>query len=868
MKPNNSKISRTIAAILGAHAAGAAIAQEQDAGASAGVEEVVVTAQRRTENAQKVPITLSVLSGETLEELGVSNFTDYSKFLTNVTSSSRLPGVGQIYMRGLATTQDGPQSSGTTGAFPNVAVYLDEQSVQLPGRNLDIYTADMERIEVLEGPQGTLFGAGAQAGVVRYITNKPKLERTEGVFNAGFGTTSKGSNSSNIDATINLPLGDKFALRAVAYNESRGGYIDNVPSTFTRRATDRGIIRYLGGVVPPGSQVISNDRVVDDDINDVTYKGLRVSGLYEFNDNWSLLVTQSFQNSQANGVFSQYSRGSEGQPLPELSVTQFNTATSKDEFKNTAWTVNGRVGALKMVYTGAFLKRDIFQSADYTNYARGVYADYYQCVLPGTAQATAIGRPTTGLCYSPSSTFQVTQSFELQSHEFRLNTPDDKRWRVIGGVYWEDYQLNNNSDWYYRDVLAGFVPLRPPSTATTNNPNARLPTNAFYNDTQRGYKQKAAFASVDFDILPSLTATVGTRYYDMDTFQVGLNAGSFYCRLGGLYGANPSIATTGTCITGNVFDGNTPIPLSQRQYTDDDTGLTKSYTGSRNRFNLKWQITDEAMVYGTWSEGFRPGGFNRVGGGAPTSGPLAGVYFTPRGFKPDTLTNTELGWKTQWLDNRLQINGAIYNEKWEDVIVSVFAPGILQNTTFSTNGPTYEVNGGSVDILSRPTPQLLLAVSASYNKSKLTKEVTFLNAQGQPIDLAAVGLRNPFGLKGDPLALSPEFQASIRARYEFNLADYEAFWQIAGVHKGDSIATTDRLNNDLDGNPQAYPIDAYTSFDVSVGVANGPWNAQLYVANAGDKRAITYSSYDQWIKSDTVIRPRTVTLSFGYKFGE
>ena len=866
MKPINSKIARTIAAILGAQAGGVAVAQEQDS--VSGIEEVVVTAQRRAENAQNVPITLTALSGEALEELGVSNFTDYAKFLTNVTSSSTLPGVGQIYMRGLATTQDGPQSSGTTGAFPNVAVYLDEQSVQLPGRNLDIYAADLERIEVLEGPQGTLFGAGAQAGVVRYITNKPKLDKTEGIFNAGFGTTSKGSESSNIDATINLPIGDKFALRAVAYNESRGGYIDNLQSTFTRRPTDRGIIRYLNGVVPPGSVVISNDRVVDQDINDVTYKGLRVAGLYEFNEDWSLLVTQSFQNSQANGVFSQFSSGSDGQALPELSVTLFNIGTSKDEFNNTALTLNGRIGALKMVYAGAFLKRDIFQSADYTNYARGVYADYYQCVLPNTPEAAAIGATATGRCYSPSSTFQVTQEFEHQSHEVRLSTPDDKRWRVIGGLYWEDYQINNNSDWYYRDEQAGFVPLAPPSTATTNNPNPRPPNVAFYNDTQRGYEQKAAFASVDFDILPNLTVTVGSRYYDMDTFQVGLNAGSFYCRrLGGLYGSHPSVAATGTCIVGNVLD-NRPIPLSQRQYTDGPVGLTKSYTGQRSRFNLKWQINEDAMVYGTWSEGFRPGGFNRVGGGAPPSGPLAGVYFTPQGFKPDTLINTELGWKTQWLDNRLQINGAIYKEKWEDVIVSVFAPGILQNTTFSTNGPTYEVTGGTIDLLARPTSNLSLALSATYNKSELTEEVTFLNAQGQPIDLAAVGLRNPFGLKGDPLALSPKFQASIRARYEFALADYDAFWQIAGAHKGEAISTTDRLNNDLDGNPVAYEIPSYTTVDVSFGLAKGPWNAQLYVANAGDKRAVTFSSYTQWIKADTVIRPRTVTLSFGYKFGE
>ena len=116
-------------------------------------------------------------------------------------------------------------------------MYLDEQSAQLPSRNLDIYAADLERIEILEGPQGTLFGAGAEAGVVRYITNKPKLNVTEAMVNAGYATTAHGDQSSNVDATINLPLiADKLAVRGVIYNETRGGYIDNIPATFARAA--------------------------------------------------------------------------------------------------------------------------------------------------------------------------------------------------------------------------------------------------------------------------------------------------------------------------------------------------------------------------------------------------------------------------------------------------------------------------------------------------------------------------------------------------------------------------------------------------------------------------------------------------------
>src|SRR5258708_11705554 len=145
-------------------------------------------------------------------------------------------------MRGLATSTLATQGSSGIGSFPNVSVYLDDQSGQLPGRNLDVYAADIERIEVLEGPQGTLFGAGAQAGVLRYITNKPKLDVTEGNVNAGYAYTSGGDNSSNVDAMINLPLiPDTLAGRGVIYNETRGGHINNVPGTFRSLPTRIGL---------------------------------------------------------------------------------------------------------------------------------------------------------------------------------------------------------------------------------------------------------------------------------------------------------------------------------------------------------------------------------------------------------------------------------------------------------------------------------------------------------------------------------------------------------------------------------------------------------------------------------------------------
>ena len=215
MKPN-PKISAAVAAILSAPATTIVLAAPEETGtATDTLQEVIVTAQRREESLQNVPITIQALTGDTLAKLNVTTFDDYVKYLPNVTSQGLGPGQNNIYMRGLSTAVGALQGSGVVGAFPNVAVYLDDQSAQLPGRYLDVYAADLERIEVLEGPQGTLFGAGAQAGVVRYITNKPKLDRVEANATAGYSTTAHGDPSNMLEAVLN-PAGRRVVLLEVA----------------------------------------------------------------------------------------------------------------------------------------------------------------------------------------------------------------------------------------------------------------------------------------------------------------------------------------------------------------------------------------------------------------------------------------------------------------------------------------------------------------------------------------------------------------------------------------------------------------------------------------------------------------------------
>ena len=223
-----------------------------------------MTAQRRSESLENVPITIQAISGEELQAAQRANIDDLLKYTPNVTYSGNGPGQGNIFMRGLSAGGAPNQSQSTTAPFPNVALYLDDQSMQFPGRNLDVYLVDMERVEVLEGPQGTLFGGGAEAGAVRYITNKPKLNVTEGDAKAAWGITAGGDNNGRGNATINLPIiQDVFAVRASVFSDRRGGYIDNVPATLS-----------FGN-----SPIVNNGSLVGNNTNPVTYTGARLSGL-------------------------------------------------------------------------------------------------------------------------------------------------------------------------------------------------------------------------------------------------------------------------------------------------------------------------------------------------------------------------------------------------------------------------------------------------------------------------------------------------------------------------------------------------------------------------------------------------------------
>jgi iron complex outermembrane receptor protein len=817
-------------------------------------EVVIVTAQRRVQNLQDVPISVQVLSGATLKRLNIQNFDDLLPQLPNVTAAGEGPGQDNIVIRGLSLGAGGSQESGVIGSFPNVAVYLDDQSAQVPGRNLDIYAVDLQQIEVLEGPQGTLFGSGAEAGVLRYITNKPDLEKYGGDIDLGGALTEHGNPSGNIDATVNIPIAkDKFAVRITAYDDDRGGYINNVPGTFVRQSTDIGIhyAGYTNNVPGPpnGQNSVNNFKFAKNDINPVRYEGVRGEALLKFNDDWNVLLTESAQRMDSQGVFYEqpYTSGSNPVKLPDLSVQTFEPSFNEDQFENTALTINGRLGVLSVVYDGAYLVRHVSQQQDYTNYARGVYGDYYQC------QSADPAKGLKAKCYSPAATWQDHEQDSHLSQEIRFSTPDDWRLRAIGGFYYEDFTVAEQTDFNYLTDTGVFTPVGPPQGVTgVTNPNTRSPNTGFFTDATRGYQQYALFGSADFDIIPNiLTATFGTRWYDFSDYEQGVYASSFGCNTEyGYAGPTPCFAGASSNLTAKHLH-------------------TRTY-GFKNRANLTYKVTPDIMLYFTWSEGYRPPGYNR----RPPIDRIDGEEGNYE-FASDSLTNYEVGYKTSLLDHRLILNGAFYLEYWNNTQASLFAPGVFGNLAFTVNGPDYRVLGTEIQATGRPTDDLSLNAAVALNDSKQLNAPAIASSTGGILP----GSTSVFAPAGGTLAQSPAFKTSFRARYEWTELSFLPYIQFVLSHTSHERSNVGGIlrspgpdaqqiliSNFALGQLTAFYQEPITRLDVSAGFTIGAWSASVYCDNITNERGQQFITATQFVESIIVDRPLTGGARLTYRF--
>jgi outer membrane receptor protein involved in Fe transport len=862
-QPKRTAISAAVAAALVAGPLAAQESGERSTNRTRSLEEITVTATRVEESLQDVPIAVHALGGDDIQELGITNFSDYVMQLPSVTAGGSGPGQNTIYIRGIASTTPNLTTAGVAGLAPNVAFYLDDQPLSQPGRNLDVYAADLQRIEVLSGPQGTLFGASSQAGNVRLITNKPDLSGTFGNVRVGAGAIDGGDANSNVEAMLNLPLGENFGVRGVVYYDRKGGWIDNVAGTVNASESARfrpeGTPRANG--VPVSAQRAGfqstadlsgvnfidadNSALVEEDINETTYTGGRISARWDLGDNWRIDAAYATQDIESDGVFFADPN------LGDLEIQRYSPDTIDDSFDNISWTVTGLFGELEAVYTGAFTDRETDQITGYTDYLFvGQYLPYYICDT-SVAYPGYTGDPApTGNCYQPSMFVASSTETEVQTHEIRFATDQSERWRVTAGAFYSDLELKERNDFTYpgsESVIGINGTVGFPDNFPLTNPDVPCLPGAscnaapgyfsdagpfpqdvvFRNDILRTDEQFGVFGEFSFDLSDQFSVTVGGRWYDIEVDFEG-SANSSFC----------NIELFGTGFQDNQCGGTN---ISAQYAPDNSLGAPdKAATdGTIFKATLDWRPIDGQMYYLTWSEGFRPGLLNRPGGAAGPNN-----FTVPFALDTDDVTNIEVGLKADFFDSTFRFNAALFFVDIERLQTTIFDPSI-SNLFFSDNAADAEVTGleGDFSWLPAFSDRLTFTGSFSFLDTEITNVITPTN------DVRA----------GDELAFAPEFQGTLRARYEWDLnSGWAAHIMPMVSWSSESFSDIILINRDK--------VDSWTMWGLTAGVANEKWSFELFGNNLSDERAEVARNFVFDRQRVTYAPPRTIGVRASLNF--
>jgi len=525
-----------------------------DGAESGELAEVVVTAQKRSEDLQKVPISLQVLGGEKLEQLQVASFDDYAKFLPSVSFQSLGPGQAQLYFRGITSGADGLHA----GSLPATGQYLDEAPVTTIGGSPDVHVYDIARVEALSGPQGTLYGASSLSGTLRIITNKPDPTKFSAGYDVKGDKYGKGDAGGTFEGFVNIPLTDRMAVRLIGYYEHDGGYINNVPVSNIYQRGDTS-----GNTFPI---TVTNANVVRNRQNDIDNVGGRAALKVDLNDQWSITPTVLAQRQNAHGNFSFDPK------LGDLNVGDFRKGENLDRWYMATMTVNGKISNFDLLYSGSWFERKVDNLIDYTEYT--VAYDAFNAGYTNFTDAN-------GNLIDPTQYVSNHDQYTKMSHEIRITSPSDRRLRfVMGGFY--QRQTDNIRAEFRTDNLG-------PYWSVDGSPNV-----LYLSQQDRVDRDYAVFTDVTFDVLDNLKISGGIRKFWVNN------------TLYGFFGYNN---TDGFGTGENRCPPGTIVQTENRPCVNTDKKVVEN--GETHKINITYQIDSERMVYGTYSTGFRPGGNNR-----------------------------------------------------------------------------------------------------------------------------------------------------------------------------------------------------------------------------------------------------------------
>ena len=713
----------------------------QDRTPAGALPEIIVTAQKREENLQDVPISVLAFDTRKLDELRISDFVGYAKYIPNVSFQQASPGFARVFMRGVSSGDNGNHS----GPLPTVGTYLDEQPVTTIQGPLDIHIYDIARVESLAGPQGTLYGASSQAGTIRIITNKPDPSAFSASYNLEANTVHDGGTGYTAEGFANIPLNDWAAVRVVGWYKQDAGYIDNIAGTRTFPTLD---------AATGGNGTVNNAAFVDSKYNDVTTTGARAALRIELNDSWTATTTLMGQKQDTDGFFGADTA------LGESNVTHFYPESTEDKWIQAALTVEGKIGNFDLVYAGAYLHRNDEVESDYADYSFAYdtlyegYGDYFF--------------NDAGDVINPSNFIQGSDKYKKLSQELRISSPQDQRLRYIAGLFWQR-QTHDIEQNYLVDDLATSLEV------------TGLPDTLWLTQQERTDEDSAIFGEVTYDLTEKLSATGGLRYFEFNNDLKGFFGFGLTNDITSSTGEKSCVP--GTSAPGGGINGGPCINLDK---SIDDKDATY-------KLNLTYRFDQERLVYATYATGYRPGGVNRRTTCGPTAAPDCVDQFPP--YEADFLDSFEIGWKTTLADGRIRFNGAAFWQQWDDFQFSFLGENGLTNVKNAEGGAT--IPGIETDVQWAATDNLTVSGGAM----QLWPELDGGFCEDSTVSLADCAPED-FAPDGTTLPATPTFKANLITRYDYDIGSIRGALQASVVYQNSSRAALLPTDGDLLGGSQ------------------------------------------------------------------
>jgi outer membrane receptor protein involved in Fe transport len=789
-----------------------------------GIAEVTVTATRREESISKVPISITALTQDSIDIRGIKDFTDVARFTPGVSVDNS--GTNNISIRGISSTG----GAGTTG------IYIDDTPIQIRALGFSPDEAlpeafDIDRVEVLRGPQGTLFGAGSEGGTVRYITTPPSLTKTSVYARTEVSYTQGGAPSYEAGVAVGGPIVEgTFGARATVWYRRDGGWINRIdPVTLAN---------------------------VDSNANHDETSLIRLTALWAINDRWTITPSIYYQNRQRHDIdtfWPLYSNPGSNQfvsadPTPRQTPDKFYLPSLK---------IEGDFGSVRLISNTSYYHRQEQSGYDGTLYNLGFYQS--QPTTPGATpvipigdfapgtfplvDATGVHLPAGATDYrSPASVDNGQQNI---TQEIRAQSTDPAaRFVWTAGVF---FSANRQS---YLEQIHDPL-LNELTTALTGNPytyyfvdgdgnpvtyDPRFPNDSYFLKTNAKDQQYAAFGEVTYGITDELKATLGARYswtkYSFDTLTGGPQ----------LFSA----ARTGS--GDNKENSFTP------------------------KVGLSYQLDPNNLLYATYAKGFRPGGANNPVPYEACAGDFGtfNILAAPATFGSDTVNSYELGAKDNF-NNRFRIASSIYYIKWNNIQQTVIPP--VCQISFIANLGQAVAWGGDIQADLAVTDQLSLEITAGYTDARYTEDSRFNSAEVYPVVSNGDAIVGQSGEAGGGKPAAP-FTSAVGLEYHLRLLDKDAFVRADYEYEARSKWSTAAQDpNTLQYDPANYTLAATSFLSLRGGVTLAEWTVSAFVDNLTDTHTVTDYNFsidpgtgDSRLQRQFTFRPRTfgVTATFKY----